>query len=1054
MICCKPMMVSRIGLTRLYPIDDEDFLTAHTVDIVFVHGLFGHPEKTWSFKKDEGSLFWPQTLLPKVIPEAHIFSWGYDADVGGIFSSAGQSTIHEHAGSLLSDLADLRYTPDRRYIPLIFVVHSLGGIVVKDALNQSSSTEGTRLKDIAPATHGVVFLGTPHRGSTSASMGKMAFHITEVFTQRPNLKLLRGLEKHSDILDRVGDSFYQTIMKHNLSVYSFREARETRRYKVFSIMVVESDSAKIGYAKEECGIIPSDHRNMTKYSGPEDIGFKRVSAQLRRWNEDIKAVFADCLESLNSVEARSRLEEVDRAHPATFGWLFDAQQVPFLEWLQASDGLGRRPFWIQGKPGSGKSTLMKFAIRNPRTLKALAGPRAEKWTFSGYFFHDRGSQAQKTILGMLQELLHSILRQNISLVPFVIPFYYLLRDEQRTRRPRWHSAILGDAIGAVLRKLPARRNLCLFLDALDEHAGGNEELVSLIWNWIAAANDNSTTVHIKICLASRPWDIFKKTFGQCPQFAIHEHTRGDIEMYTTQRIRKAMYTSEPSPAEAELIKQVVRDASGVFIWVRLVLDRIVQEIIDGTPFPTLQHLVSQLPSELGELYRWTVQRIRSGYHAETWIMFQTILCALRPLLLEDLIMIVELNFEPTQKDPLYVFGDRSSKENQLRRLNSRSGGLLEALPRSGHVQFIHQTVKDTITQSGVDLGFALNLGFTHDTSMLFTRIYARNGYEFILRAVKDVPRVRSDALIYAKLADQSAANDPDCIGTWNLLKDEFTFSDSSGWDQLYRWVQGAPVSDVAISRAAIIAYVIATGANLTRFTEDSQTLSHHEEITLEFGSYLMALAAIGPEVVAHPLCDNQRSKVIEALRGLGCHGGFEIKMPYEQSEFDAFSLDCPAHPANKRWNPLTGLILKHLFRPSKDHLNIAKALVRNGAEFEVSLLIKDKDNPTVVPVSLCGYCVRYGNVDWVHFLLAHGATQTSTRDCGSESGYSLADCASLRRDCGIIQVLKDYGLGESEPDGILDLSPVKTGILTVSEALLSTSGCYPVRRFPPAEVPW
>ncbi|KAI4266714.1 MAG: hypothetical protein L6R35_006919, partial [Caloplaca aegaea] len=661
---------------------------------------------------------------------------------------------------------------------------------------------------------------------------------------------------------------------------------------------------------------------------------------------------------------------------------------------------------------------MKFAIRNPRTLEALAGPRAEEWTFSGYFFHDRGSQAQKTILGMLQELLHSILLQNISLVRFVIPFYRQLRDEQRTRHPRWHSAILGDAIGTVLRNLPARRNLCLFLDALDEHAGGNEELVSLIWHWIAAANDNSTTVHIKICLASRPWDIFKKTFGQCPQFAIHEHTRGDIEMYTTQRIRKAMYTSELSPAEADLIEQVVRDASGVFIWVRLVLDRMVQEIIDGTPFPILQHLVSQLPSELGELYRWTVQRIRSGYHTETWIMFQTILCTLRPLLLEDLIMIVELNFEPTQYGrPSYVYDDHSSKENQLRRLNNRSGGLLEALPHSGHVQFIHQTVKDSITKSGVDLGVALKPGFM--------RTYARNGYEFILRAVKDVPRVRSDALIYAKLADQSAAHDSDCIE--NLLKDEFTFSGSSGWDQLDRWVQGAPVSGV-------IAYVIATGANLTRFIEESRTSSHHLEIEPDFGSYLMALAAIGPEVVAHPLCDNQRSKVIEALTGLGCYGGFEIKMPYEPSDFDAFSPDCPAHPADNRWNPLTGLILKHLSRPSKDHLDIAKALVRNDSRVMDTFLVKHIDNSIGEPVSLSEYCVRYGSVDWVHFLLAHGGMQTYIR----HRGYTLADCASLRRDGEIIRVLKDYGLGESKPDGILSLSPVKTGIVTVGEALLNT----------------
>lgn len=230
-------MVSRIGLTRLHSPDDKELPTTHNVDIVFVHGLFGHPVKTWSLKKEKESLFWPQSLLPAVVPDSQIFTWGYDADVGGIFSSAGQSTIHELAGSLLSDLANLRDTPSRRVIPLIFVVHSLGGIIVKDALNQSSSTVGTRLEEIAPATYGVIFLGTPHRGSGSASMGKMALRIGLIFTQKPNLKLLQGLEKHSEILDRVGDSFLQTILKHNLTIYSFREDRRTQWLKWLSIMV-------------------------------------------------------------------------------------------------------------------------------------------------------------------------------------------------------------------------------------------------------------------------------------------------------------------------------------------------------------------------------------------------------------------------------------------------------------------------------------------------------------------------------------------------------------------------------------------------------------------------------------------------------------------------------------------------------------------------------------------------------------------------------------------------------------------------------------------------
>ena len=120
-----------------------------------MHGLFGHPKKTWAAKKkrsksprpsnskarahqhlavespqnsgsqspkpssdeheaseglnmaEDNTVYWPQALLPIVIPDAKIFSYGYDADIDGFLSGSGQNTIHQHAQGLLSDLADL-----------------------------------------------------------------------------------------------------------------------------------------------------------------------------------------------------------------------------------------------------------------------------------------------------------------------------------------------------------------------------------------------------------------------------------------------------------------------------------------------------------------------------------------------------------------------------------------------------------------------------------------------------------------------------------------------------------------------------------------------------------------------------------------------------------------------------------------------------------------------------------------------------------------------------------------------------------------------------------
>lgn len=186
------------------------------------------------FNSSSRDVFWP-SLLPPILPGAQILTWGYDADVSRFLGSSGQNTVHQHAMSLLSDIADARQEGLR--LPIIFVCHSLSGIIVKDALTQSVATEGTRLKDIAPATFGIMFLGTPHRGSKSASLGRYTYNITRVATKRPNIKLLMALERNSEVLDRVTDAFNQMLLKTEIRLYSFREEPETRKMLIFNTIV-------------------------------------------------------------------------------------------------------------------------------------------------------------------------------------------------------------------------------------------------------------------------------------------------------------------------------------------------------------------------------------------------------------------------------------------------------------------------------------------------------------------------------------------------------------------------------------------------------------------------------------------------------------------------------------------------------------------------------------------------------------------------------------------------------------------------------------------------
>lgn len=76
------------------------------VDIVFLHGLTGRPDKT--FLDNKTGIYWPVDILPQDIPNARILSFGYDADVTKFLGPVGQNTLEDHASDLVNDLARVR----------------------------------------------------------------------------------------------------------------------------------------------------------------------------------------------------------------------------------------------------------------------------------------------------------------------------------------------------------------------------------------------------------------------------------------------------------------------------------------------------------------------------------------------------------------------------------------------------------------------------------------------------------------------------------------------------------------------------------------------------------------------------------------------------------------------------------------------------------------------------------------------------------------------------------------------------------------------------------
>jgi hypothetical protein len=259
-----------------------------TVDICFVHGLTGDRESTWTTRGQSAS--WPKTLLPPRLSGARILTYGYDAYIvrKGV---AGSNRLIDHATNLLHDLTTDRDLNNASSRPLIFIAHSLGGLVCKKAILLSRNNPEAHFCDIFDCVKGIIFMGTPHKGSWMADWAKIpasAFGLVK----STNKSLLGILQIDDQLLESIQVEFWSMV----------RGLRESgRRFEVTCFFeelplpvvgkVVSKESATLeGYASFS---IHSDHSDMVRFASAEENGFKRLLGVLARWTQNMNSIRTD-----------------------------------------------------------------------------------------------------------------------------------------------------------------------------------------------------------------------------------------------------------------------------------------------------------------------------------------------------------------------------------------------------------------------------------------------------------------------------------------------------------------------------------------------------------------------------------------------------------------------------------------------------------------------------------------------------------------------------------------------------------------------------------------
>jgi hypothetical protein len=506
------------------------------------------------------------------------------------------------------------------------------------------------------------------------------------------------------------------------------------------------------------------------------------------------SVATSILEILGFESMKVRYTEVTTACPRTFEWLFDDTEDEHLNWESFVDWIrnGRHVYWIQGKAGSGKSTLMRYISYHARTNQhLLAWANGDPLHIATFFFWNSGTLEQKSQTGLLRELLFDVLTLRRELIPMIFPTLWartysrFLKSthELHGAEEKWTLPNLIEAFMRLVQQtyyMPLK--LCFFVDGLDELDDDHAQIAGLITRITLSPN-------IKVCVSSRPSNVFHSIFENFPGLRLQDLTSEDIYWYARQKLydnnefqRLAM--QEPGLA-SRLVSEIAEKADGVFLWVVLVVRSLLTGLRNRDRIEYLRQRLQGLPHDLEGMYKNMLRGIDDLYLDGTHKIFQIMRVArehrtnmgppteAEPLTLLSLYLAVtpDLDLDVVKKYNEQRLLDIS--EHMQRQLTAHCGGLLEVRNSRIHketkcikdlgsrVQYIHRTARDFIESSDFRKHLRRPFAFTafnSNTSMLNSCIL-HLAIRSQLTSGRQMLNIATSAMIYAYYSSLQTSKD-------------------------------------------------------------------------------------------------------------------------------------------------------------------------------------------------------------------------------------------------------------------------------------------------------
>ena len=327
------------------------------------------------------------------------------------------------------------------------------------------------------------------------------------------------------------------------------------------------------------------------------------------------------LDSLWFAEIHSREERIADPHRETFKWIFDKSGHAirpwdsFVQWLEN----GKGTYWINGKAGSGKSTLMSFLSNHDRTKRSL-----EVWSgnkiilIPKFFFWSGGSPMEKSIEGLLRSLTWQIIQALPDQISRNSQMTLPLGIDNSAAYSRdaiaaWTPRRLQNMLRSLLLHSVESHRLCFFIDGLDEYHGDQDDLVSFIQDIVKGTE-------IKVCLSSRPSRAFDQAYKLSASLRLQDLTSNDIRKFVVDSFKSISQTQELAAQHLKWLdfapEMILWRAEGVFLWVTLAVKDQIRGLRNDDSVKQLKERLDSLPGEVEGIYARMLNQIEEPYRIE------------------------------------------------------------------------------------------------------------------------------------------------------------------------------------------------------------------------------------------------------------------------------------------------------------------------------------------------------------------------------------------------------------------------------------------------------